>query len=81
MAEQSGAALVEAIKVETKDGKAIVRVRVTHPYTDFVEMEFAVESIEDPQKLLESARLQLYKFAEALRNAVGDKDSLRMAIK
>jgi|RhiMetdeSRZDD1v2_1073273.scaffolds.fasta_scaffold1817761_2 hypothetical protein len=78
MAEQSGAVLAEAIGLETRDDKAIVRVRITNPYTNFVEMEFAVERVEDTNKLLESVRLQLYEFAEALRNAVGDKYSLQI---
>ena len=81
MAEQSGGVSAEAISVDTKDGQAIVRVRVTNPYTNF-EMEFAVESVaDDPNKRLESARLQLRQFAGVLRSAVADKDSLRMAVK
>ena len=80
MAEQSGGVSAEAISVDTKDGQAIVRVRVTNPYTNF-EMEFAVESVADSNKRLESARLQLRQFAGVLRSAVADKDSLRMAVK
>ena len=80
MAEQSGGVSAEAISVDTKDGQAIVRVRVTNPYTNF-EMEFAVESVADPNKRLESARLQLRQFAGVLRSAVADKDLLRMAVK
>ena len=50
MAEQSGGVSAEAISVDTKDGQAIVRVRVTNPYTNF-EMEFAVESVADPKNV------------------------------